>query len=88
MSTPAIYKYNNTIALYIDQQFVESFCNEILFINTGTANVLINSIFTLQPMQSISFDGRAFEQDVTRYYLSFSGDGTPACTVIRKFYNF
>jgi hypothetical protein len=80
-------EYNVNFASYVQSQFVDSNCSEILFINNGTSNVLLNSTLVLAPNASFSGDGKAGEIDVTRYNIVFAPGGINNCVVVRKFYN-
>lgn len=79
-------KYVNEMQIYQRQQSVEANCAEIFFLNQGTARVFLNKVVTLEPTQSISFDGKTGEMDITRYQLTFGVSGTKECVVIRKLY--
>lgn len=78
-------KYYNETKIFLQASNIESNCNAIVFINTGTTIAQVNGIF-LQPNQSIAFNGNQCEIDVTKYYCSFSGAGTNQLTVIRKLF--
>lgn len=66
--------------------YIPSDCAEITFINSGTANVVINSALTLVPGQSLSIQGNNFEIDRTSYQIAFAQTGISSLTYIRKFY--
>lgn len=79
--------YNNTILAYTIAADIRAHCNEIAFINAGTSTLILNNNFPILPTQSISFDGKKNEMDVTPYNVSFTGAGDNLCIVIRKYYN-
>lgn len=51
------------------------YCNAIVYINSGTSNVILNDIYTLLPGQSIAFNGNQNEVDSTVYKIQFSAGG-------------
>ncbi len=86
MKTPV--KYNNSFQVFnTDQSALFSNCAEITFINMGNTNILLNNSLVILPTQAISFDGKLYELDTTNYSIRFATGTTPACCVIRKYYN-
>lgn len=82
-----VVTYNNTILSYTLAADIKSHCNEITFINAGASTLILNNSFPILPTQSISFDGKKGEMDITPYNVSFTGAGDNLCVVIRKYYN-
>jgi hypothetical protein len=77
-------KYIIETKIFLVPSMIESNCNAITFINTGTNVCRVNGIF-LQPSQSIQFNGNTCEIDVTQYYCNFvAGTGYNELTVVRK----
>jgi hypothetical protein len=62
-------------------------CNAILFINTGTANVVINGVLVITAGEFFAIDGNQDEVDMTLYRFFFQGAGTQGLTVLRKILN-
>jgi hypothetical protein len=77
-------KYIIETKIFLLPSMIEANCNAITFINTGTNIAQVNGI-TLQPSQSIQFNGNSCEVDITQYYCNFlSGTGYNELSVIRK----
>lgn len=94
--TPVIQKgrayYNSAVGVNENGQ-IPSHCNEMTFVNQGASVVFINQVFALYPGtpgsiqgDSITFDGKPGETDVTIYEITFSGAGPNNCVVFRKNY--
>lgn len=84
--------YNSAVGISRAGQ-VPSNCNEMTFVNQGASTVVINQVFRLYPGtpgsvqgDSITFDGKPGEIDVTIYEISFEGGGANNCVVFRKNY--
>ena len=77
-------RYRVDIIQYNENNRIDSLCNEIAFINTGTTNMFIKK-YLIVPGQSLNISGNNDEIDITAYDLSFTG-GVGNCTVVRKFY--
>jgi hypothetical protein len=79
-------KYIVEVLKYVQNTKLESNCNSLQFINTGTQTLTINTV-QLLPSQTLTISGNENEMDVTQYTLAF---GTAALvnelTVIRKTY--
>lgn len=86
----AALKYKLTGIVATEWKQVESMCNCITFINTGTQNVVISPVaVTLYPGQQFVGAGDTGEIDTTQYSVSFTpgAAGTyPSVTIIRKTY--
>ena len=78
-------QYYNEVKIFLTPSNIESNCNAITFINSGTNVAQVNGIY-LQPNQSLELGGNYCEIDVTKYYCSFSGAGINQLTVIRKLF--
>lgn len=63
---------------------VDSYCNAVLFYNSGATTVNING-FPLVPGASLSLDSHAGETDVSKYQIAFAA-GTGTLEVWRKTY--
>ena len=80
-------KYYIEFKTFYTSQSIQSDCNEITFINTGTTNVSIESVL-LYPNQSLRIGGSINEIDTTEYSITFA---TPINTgnsliILRKLY--
>jgi|SRR5579859_2262377 hypothetical protein len=86
-------QYYNTFVTIDANNWVDSECAEIAFLNVGDGNfptptgqnVTILG-FTIKPGFGISFDGNENEIDMTKYQISFTGTGVKNCWVFRKMY--
>lgn len=85
-------KYWNTVDQFEANNWVDSNCAEISFLNVGDgaspptgANVTVLG-YVLKPGFGVSFDGNDGEIDVTKYFLTFTGAGARNCQVFRKMY--
>lgn len=92
-NAPVLVKYYNTITPYDTNNWVDSDCAEIAFLNVGDGNFptpagadVIVLGFTIKAGFGISFDGEECELDVTKYQIVFSGNGVRNCSVFRKMY--
>lgn len=65
---------------------VRSDCADIIFINTGLSDVIINQALPLAPGQSFTFSANNDEIDRTIYTYTFSGAGVNSVTIFRKVY--
>lgn len=74
------------VKIFVANSNIESNCNEITFLNTGTNVANVNGV-ALQPNQSMIFRGHKCEVDMTNYYVNFTGAGANQLTVIRKLDN-
>jgi hypothetical protein len=80
-------KYYIEFKTFYTSQSIQSDCNEITFINTGTTNVSIESVL-LYPNQSLRIGGSINEIDTTEYSIFFAtviSTGN-SLTVLRKLY--
>lgn len=82
-----IIGYNNAMTNYNTPGRIESFCNEIAFINQGDSTLIINTAVRVPPGGSFGLDGKQFEKDFTYYNIAFEGGTFNDCCVIRKYYN-
>lgn len=81
-----IQTYVTEVNQYSQSQKIQSKCNAISFINTGTVNMYINKYLIL-PSQTLSIAGNKNEMDVTQYQLEFDTAAIAGnCTVIKKIY--
>lgn len=78
-------EYTIELRAYQANGVIESNCNEIAFINLGTATATVNGVLPLTQNQSFSTSGNASEIDKTIYKVAF-GSGTKNLLVTRKVY--
>lgn len=86
-------QYYNTFVSIDTNDWIDSGCAVIAFLNVGDAN-FPNPVgqdvsilgFKIKPGFGISFTGEKNEIDMTKYQLIFSGTGVKNCWVFRKMY--
>jgi len=83
----AFQKFYIETKVFYTSQNIESNCNDITFINSGTTNFTIMDV-ELLPNQSLRISGNNGEIDTTIYILTFSTLVSTGnlCTVIRKLF--
>jgi hypothetical protein len=82
-----VLEFDNPFQQYVKPSVVKSDCSDIIFINNGTEDVIINGVFTLAPNQSWSSANFRIDIDRTDYKIEFgNGGGTQNLVVIRKLY--
>jgi|SRR5882724_5312251 len=90
---PIAIQYYNTMVQADKNQWIDSECAEIAFLNVGDGNFptptgasVVILGFTIKPGFGISFDGNEHEIDMTKYYIQFIGAGVKNCSVFRKMF--
>jgi hypothetical protein len=78
------YKWLTQVYTGADNQ-IKSDCNAIIFYNSGTSLVYVNS-WPLQPGDRLILGGNENEIDTSLYTISFSPGGTNEFYVLRKYY--
>jgi hypothetical protein len=78
-------KYITETKIFNQGGQTDSFCNSLLFINTGTDAVSVDGL-VLQQNQSWSIEGNYNEILIKVYSFSFLTNTAPALTVIYKRY--
>jgi hypothetical protein len=83
----AFQKFYIETKVFYTSQNIESNCNDITFINSGTTNFTIMDV-ELLPNQSLRISGNNGEIDTTIYILTFTTLVSTGnfCTVIRKLF--
>ena len=83
----AFQKFYIETKVFYTSQNIESDCNDITFINSGTTNFTIMDV-ELLPNQSLRISGNNGEIDTTIYILTFTTLVSTGnlCTVIRKLF--
>jgi hypothetical protein len=76
------YEYSQ---LYNIPQELRADCNELVIVNIGTSNALIDGL-ELTPGDQYIAPGNESEFNETRYRLSFDNTGTNIVQAIRKIY--
>jgi hypothetical protein len=78
-------KYRTEFLQYTADDNIQSNCNSIAFINSGTVPVTIDK-FVLAAGAALAIDGNENEQNVTTYRATFGGATNGVLTVIRKYF--
>jgi len=80
-------KYYIEFKTFYTSQTIQSDCNELTFINTGTTNVYVESVL-LYPNQSLRIGGSINEIDTTEYSITFATviNTGNSLTILRKLY--
>jgi hypothetical protein len=78
-------KYITETKIYVEGGQVDSFCNSLLFINTGADVVNVDGL-NLQPNQSWTIDGNFDELNIKTYPFRFLTTTNPSLTAIFKRY--
>jgi hypothetical protein len=78
-------KYITETKIYTQGGQVDTNCNSILFINTGSDVVNVDGV-NLQPTQSWSIDGNFDELNIKTYPFKFLTQTAPSLTAILKTY--
>jgi hypothetical protein len=78
-------KYYEKFEIVNQTQEIQSDCNSLTIVNTGTATAILNGLEILPGDQYIIL-GNEGEVNVSKYRLSFTGGGTEQVILIRKIY--
>jgi len=78
-------KYTTDTKIFLQNGQTDTYCNSVIFYNTGTNLVNVDGI-NLQPGQQLRIDGNENEELVKAYYFQFSGILVNELTVIYKRY--
>jgi hypothetical protein len=78
-------KYRTEFLQYTADDNIQSNCNSIAFINSGTVPVTIDK-FVLAAGAALAIDGNESEQNITTYRATFAGATNGVLTVIRKYF--
>lgn len=77
--------YKTEFTQYTTNNQIQSNCNSITFINTGTINVQVNQ-FELSPSAQLTIGGNVGEIDRTIYNINFVGATNGVLSIIKKIY--
>lgn len=78
-------KYYEKFEIVNQTQEIQSDCNSLTIVNTGTATAVLNGLDIIPGAQYIILGNEA-ETNVTKYRLSFTGGGTEQVILIRKIF--
>jgi hypothetical protein len=78
-------KYYEKFEIVNQTQEIQSDCNSLTIVNTGTATAVINGLEIAVGDQYVIL-GNEGEVNVSKYRLSFIGGGTEQVILIRKIY--
>jgi len=78
-------KYYEKFEIVNQTQEIQSDCNSLTIVNTGTATAVLNGLEILTGDQYVIL-GNEGEVNVSKYRLSFTGGGTEQVILIRKIY--
>lgn len=80
--------FNNVIENYQVDNFTDSNCGDITFLNSGAAPVTINGGLLLLANQSFTFGSNVGEINKTQFRFVFTKDPplTQSLTVVKKYY--
>lgn len=82
-----LQRFNVETLNYTQNNFIDSNCADITFINKGTNKVTINSGLILFAGQSLNLRANPGEIDRTKYNFNFdNGAGTNSIVILRKKY--
>lgn len=84
-----LIEYTTETQVYYTTGSIESNCNSILFLNTGTVDAIIDGV-RLSIGQSLAIEGNENEINIKKYPIFFQDGGSPSdtgnLTIIRKIY--
>lgn len=78
-------KYYEKFEIINQTQEIQSDCNSLTVVNTGSATAVINGLDIIPGAQYIIL-GNEGETNVSKYRLSFTGGGTEQVILIRKIF--
>lgn len=82
--------FNSVIENYQDDQYTDSNCGDITFVNTGIAPVTVNGGLRLLSNQSFTFGSNVGEINRTQFKFIFDKDpvATKSLMVVKKYYTY
>ena len=78
-------KYYEKFEIVNQTQEIQSDCNSLTIVNTGTAIAVLNGL-NIAPAAQYVILGNEQEINVSKYRLSFTGGGTEQVILIRKIF--